>query len=181
MISFKLFEAASNMTFSGGQSFNSANKIVSVNNFNFPALPESEYGASSSKGEEQWVTLPSGTQRLRVIDMCDVIILKQISLENRTSYSLGESDSSKPTNPSVARLERQRGSVKIRKRVQTAEIIQYGDRRFTVIAFEPEHEEDAEKIRKVLQLVCEAALSSRSAYTNFRGGSHGYADADTSR
>ncbi|KAF9262519.1 hypothetical protein L218DRAFT_386345 [Marasmius fiardii PR-910] len=100
-----------------------------------------------------------GSSTLRVIDMCDVNMLKQVS--SRTVYVSVQSRSLKPTNPFRSRLENQKGSVKIRKKVQSAEIVQFGDRRFTVVTFEPDPEEDAANIRKVLQPLYQAAVSSR--------------------
>ncbi|KAF9258365.1 hypothetical protein L218DRAFT_735754 [Marasmius fiardii PR-910] len=153
------FEGAHNLKFSGSQSFTSANSIT----YNYHTLLESGHESSGLRNDESWLTLPGGKQRLRVVDICDVIVLKQISSETRTFHTLAKPPLSKPKNPSIARLERQRGSVKIRKEVQTAEIVQFGNRRFTVVSFKPEHQDDSEKIRKVLHPLCEAALSSRQA------------------
>ncbi|KAF9255763.1 hypothetical protein L218DRAFT_1081681 [Marasmius fiardii PR-910] len=97
--------------------------------------------------------------------MCDVNIQEHTFIETRTFNALAEFPTVlKPTNPFLDRLRRQKGSLKVRKIFQSAQIVQYGGQRFTLVAFEPEHGEDAEKIRKVLRSLCETTLSSRQAW-----------------
>ncbi|KAG7091454.1 hypothetical protein E1B28_010488 [Marasmius oreades] len=140
------------MQFYGGQSFTNANNII--NNNNCSARTELEPGSSSSqRDDDQWLTLRGG-QRLRRIDMCDVLVLREVSSE-----TLCVSMKLKSTNPFRNRVKR---FVKIRKRTQSAEIVPgFGDRRFTVVSLEPEDDGDVERIQRVLEPLYETALSQR--------------------
>ncbi|KAG7091556.1 hypothetical protein E1B28_010584 [Marasmius oreades] len=156
MSSGRFFEGAHHMQFYGGQSFANANTIINKY-YNYPAArAESEPGLSSCRREDdQWLTLHGG-QRLRRIDMCDILILCEISSETHcVSVKL------KSTNPFRNRVK---NVVKIRKRVQSAEIIEYGDRRFTVVSLEPEDERDVERIQRLLQPLYATALSQRRVW-----------------
>ncbi|KAG7091572.1 hypothetical protein E1B28_010595 [Marasmius oreades] len=151
MSSGRFFEGASHMQFYGGQSFTNANNII--NNYNYPTRAELEPGSSSCRRDDgQWLTLRGG-QRLRRIDMCDTLILREVSSE-----TLCVSVKLKPTNPFRNRVK---DVVKIRKRVQSAEIVEYRDRQFTVISLEPEDDGDVEKVQRVLEPLYKSALSQR--------------------
>ncbi|KAG7091501.1 hypothetical protein E1B28_010531 [Marasmius oreades] len=145
------FEGASHMQFFGGQSFTNANKII--NNNNYPACTELESESSSSRrDDDKWLTLRDG-QRLRRIDMCDILILRELSSEmHRVSFEL------KSTNPFRNRMGGV-GVVKFKKRVQGAEIVEFGHRRFSIVSLEFEDDGDVEKIQRVLERVYETALS----------------------
>ncbi|KAG7091514.1 hypothetical protein E1B28_010542 [Marasmius oreades] len=151
------FKGASHMQFYGGQSFTNANNII--NNFNsYSARAEFEPGPSSShRDDDKWLTLHGG-QRLRRIDMCDVLILREVSSE-----TLCVSVKLKSTNPFRNRMGGV-GVVKFRKRVQNAEIVEFGDRRFSVVSLEPEDDGDVEKIRMVLEPLYATALSQRRVW-----------------
>ncbi|KAG7091456.1 hypothetical protein E1B28_010490 [Marasmius oreades] len=141
------------MQFYGGQSFMNANNII--NNNNYSARTELEPGSSSSqRDDDEWLTLRGSGQRLRRIDMCDVLVLREVSSEtHRVSVKL------KSTNPFRNRVK---SIVKIRKRTQSAEIVPgFGDRRFTVVSLEPEDDGDVERIQRVLEPLYETALSQR--------------------
>ncbi|KAG7091484.1 hypothetical protein E1B28_010515 [Marasmius oreades] len=148
------FEGACNVDFSGNTSFTSANTVI--NNFNYPE------GVSSSRGDGQWFILSGGRGRFRLIEMCDINMLQEIS--SAIVHVPVKSRMLKSTNPFRGRLESRRATVKIRRRVQSAEIVQFGDQRFTVVSFEPEGEGDAERVRTVLQPFLEIALSPRLAW-----------------
>ncbi|KAF9258358.1 hypothetical protein L218DRAFT_1080443 [Marasmius fiardii PR-910] len=159
------FDSAYNMKFSGGQSFTHANTVIH-NIFNHPALTEPELASSRSRNDDQWVTLPGPRgQRLRLIDKCDMNMLQEMSSATLHVW-LPATSRLQPTNPFAVRLETQRKSVKIRKKVRSAEIVQFGDRKFTVVTYELENEGDAEKIRmaRMLLPLCEIALSSHDVW-----------------
>ncbi|KAG7098329.1 hypothetical protein E1B28_000290 [Marasmius oreades] len=151
------FEDAHRMNFSGGQSFTNANNII--NNYNYPARAdlELEPGSSTSRrNDDQWLTWRSG-QRLRRIDMCDINVLHEVSSEtHRVSVEL------KSTNPFRNRM---RGVVRIRKRIQSAEIVPgFGGQRFSVVSLEPKDDRDIEKIWTLLEQYYEVALSRRRVW-----------------
>ncbi|KAG7091528.1 hypothetical protein E1B28_010557 [Marasmius oreades] len=147
------FERANHMQFYGGQSFTNANNII--NNYN-SARTELEPGSSSSqRDDDQWLILRGG-QRLRRIDMCDIITLREVSSKiHHVSVKL------KTTNPFRNRM---RGIVKIRKRIQSAEVAEFGDRRFSVVSLEPEDDGNVEKLWTVLEPLFETTLSQRRVW-----------------
>ncbi|KAG7091564.1 hypothetical protein E1B28_010590 [Marasmius oreades] len=154
MSSGRFFENASYIKLHGGQSFANANNII--NNYNCPTRAELEPASGSSscrRDDGQWLTLKRGGQRLRWIDMCDMLTLREVSSE-----TLCVSVKLKSTNPFRNRVK---NVVKIQKRIQSAEFFPgFGDRRFTVVSLEPENSEgDLEKIQRVLEPLYEAALS----------------------
>ncbi|KAG7091559.1 hypothetical protein E1B28_010586 [Marasmius oreades] len=157
MASGRFFEGASHMQLHGGQSFANANTIINKY-YNYPAArAEPEPGLSSCRREDdQWLILRGG-QRLRRIDMGDLLILREVSSE-----MLCVSVKLKSTNPFRNRM---RGVVKIRKRIQSARIIPgFGDQRFSVVSLEPEDDGDVEKIWTVLEPIYEIALSRRRVW-----------------
>ncbi|KAG7091553.1 hypothetical protein E1B28_010582 [Marasmius oreades] len=135
MSSSHFFEGASNAHFSGNTTFTHAN-TVSINNYgNRSTSTESKLGSFSCwMDDDQWLTLG---QRLRWIEMCDINLRQEVSLDR-----LHVLDKLKSTNPFRGR---QGSAVKIQRRVQGAEIVQF-DRQFTVISLEPENKEDLKKI-----------------------------------
>ncbi|KAG7091493.1 hypothetical protein E1B28_010524 [Marasmius oreades] len=154
MSSGHFFEGSSKIHFSGNPLFTNAKKVT-INNYSAPARTAPELGIlSTRRDDDQWLTLRGSGQRLRRIDMCDVLILREVSSEtHRLSVKL------KPTNPFRNRVK---SFVKIRKRRQSAEIVPgFGDRRFTVVSLEPEDNGDVERIQRVLEPLYEIGLSQR--------------------
>ncbi|KAF9258338.1 hypothetical protein L218DRAFT_948430 [Marasmius fiardii PR-910] len=137
------FEGASKTQFFGNPFFTNANTVI--NNFHKDqALPGSEPDCSSglSNHEGSWLRSPHGRQRFRSIVMCDINLLREVSVQ--TVDVLVNLRALKLTNPFRGRLEVRGGSVK------------FGDRLFTVVSFEPENEGDVKKIQTVfgVELVC---------------------------
>ncbi|KAG7086822.1 hypothetical protein E1B28_002743 [Marasmius oreades] len=157
MSSGRFFEGASRIQFYGGQSFTNANNIINNYNSYISARPELEHGLSiSRRDDDQWLTLVTWRTKAQ-IDMCDILILCEVSSEtHHVSVKL------KTTNPFRNRVG---GVVKIRKRTQIAEIVPgFEDRRFTVVSLEPEDGGDVEKIWRILEPLCETALSQRQVW-----------------
>ncbi|KAG7091513.1 hypothetical protein E1B28_010541 [Marasmius oreades] len=153
------FDGASDMTFTGGQFFTSANKVIN-NFYSHRVLAGPEPETSGPKNDEQWLNLLVGRRRVRMIEMCDVNMLREVSVQTVDLVPV-KSRTLKPTNPFRDRIESQGKFLKVKKRIGSAELVQFGDRRFTVVSFEPENEGDVEKLRAALRPLCEFALSSR--------------------
>ncbi|KAF9257555.1 hypothetical protein L218DRAFT_1006029 [Marasmius fiardii PR-910] len=121
------FENAHHIRFSAGQSFTTANNITNV--FCTAHSPQSEPQSSSTPGDQnQWVTLSGGKHKLRSFEMCDINMLREVSLH--VHYWTPHTQSYKP----ISRPPSKPG---------------WDERKFTVVMYDPENKGDAEKIEAV--------------------------------
>ncbi|KAL0057339.1 hypothetical protein AAF712_016027 [Marasmius tenuissimus] len=119
-----------------------------INNYAYPRSSDSYQGQSNLFCERQSGQLE---QRLKTVDVGDIILRREVS--SRVIDVVTKANEKgrvlKFTNPFRARVIRQRQArfVKVRKTAHVAEIMQFGDRLFTVVQFKADNPSDKEQLQ----------------------------------
>ncbi|KAL0057337.1 hypothetical protein AAF712_016025 [Marasmius tenuissimus] len=131
-------------------SFVAANVIN--HNYAYTGRSDGYQGQSTSLFER-----PSGQlgSRLKTVDIGDIILRREVSsrvIDVMTKPSV-KGRTLKLTNPFRARVIRQRQAkfAKVRRTVHVAEILQFGDRPFTVVQFEAEDPNDQNQLELAIR------------------------------
>ncbi|KAJ8090685.1 hypothetical protein PM082_018247 [Marasmius tenuissimus] len=119
-----------------------------INNYAYPRSSDSYQGQSNLFCERQSGQLE---QRLKTVDVGDIILRREVSSRAIDVVTKANEKGRvlKFTNPFRARVIRQRQArfVKVRKTAHVAEIMQFGDRLFTVVQFKADNPNDKEQLQ----------------------------------
>ncbi|KAL0057409.1 hypothetical protein AAF712_015951 [Marasmius tenuissimus] len=151
------FSCTGNIIIKGKQQFQQANGDIN----NYYLLDE----GSSSVGRRENERLMPTQDRFREIYRGDIILREQVhsgELEMMVRRSI------KSTNP--FRIRAADRIVKIRKKIFRAELVDFGDRKFTLVVLEPENKEDTNVVALVrgvsTLLFIPSAITRRFRYGN---------------
>ncbi|KAL0567937.1 hypothetical protein V5O48_014054 [Marasmius crinis-equi] len=135
MSGYSSFQGADRTRIGDFAQFNQAGNVINVENLS-GALTISGFPRESQVKQKQ---VP------RELDEGDVILREEVSSEI-LEIKVDQSRKWGTNNPFRDRVESTRTKVKVQRRVYTAEIVECGDRLFTVYQFKPEDEEDKQAL-----------------------------------
>ncbi|KAJ8090691.1 hypothetical protein PM082_018253 [Marasmius tenuissimus] len=159
-----IFDHAVNSTLFN-PSFLAATNVIN-HNYAYPGTSGSYQGQSTSLCESSGGKLGP---RLKTIDVGDIILTREVSSRviDVMTKPCEKGRVLKSTNPFRARVIRQRQArfAKVRRTVHVAEILQFGDRPFTVVQFEAEDPSNREQLELAIRRhVFEISSSGRTMH-----------------
>ncbi|KAJ8074520.1 hypothetical protein PM082_015421 [Marasmius tenuissimus] len=161
----KFFQDSKHLKFEGNPTFQHVSGNVNYIRNYFPTsiTREKPLGGGNGSGDSRKLVVPI-RHRSKEVDPNDIIFREEVSTELLDLVIQRATSCLKPNNPFRNRVSPTPLRIQIRRRVHTVQLMEFGERFFTVVTFATQNREDKETVKMVWKRVYEAASGQKSIW-----------------